>query len=378
MKSASWTRRLKPRWKTPAAWHVPDTTMASFELPDGTEFTTRRYKSRLVLNRSVQPYLSAGGGGSGSFLRAGVALSFGDMLGDHRVRTSFQAGKTLEDIAAHAAYLNLRSRWNWAIGGGHIPWFTGGGAATRTPAQNGSITREAVSFRQLHRRVSGHVIYPFSDAKRVEFSAGVQSITFDRKTTSSVYSEQNGLLQSRATTTVPAAAQALLAESGAALVYDTAVFGPTSPVLGQRYRFAIAPTFGSLAFTSVTADYRRYFMPVRPFTIATRVMHLGRYGTGSDDPRLLPLVYTVRDVVRGYGDTGRTGGSDSALSATRLAVANLEIRFPYDALWNRRVRSTALPIEGLVFYDAGTILVAAQHARKPPPQRCKAWAQGSG
>jgi outer membrane protein assembly factor BamA len=145
----------------------------------------------------------------------------------------------------------------------------------------------------------------------------------------------------------------VLAESGAALVYDTAIFGPTSPILGQRYRFAIAPTFGELSTTSVTADYRRYLMPVRPFTVATRVMHLGRYGGGADDPRLLPLVFTMRDVVRGYGDTGRTGASDSALNATRMLVANLEMRFPYDAIWNRRARSTVPPIEGLVFYDAG-------------------------
>jgi len=329
------------------------TTVPSFDLPDGTAFTTRRYTSRLVLNRTVQPYLSAGGGGSGSFLRAGVALSFGDMLGDHRARTSLQVGKSLDDLVAQAAYVNLRSRWNWAVGGGHIPWFTAAGSLPRTPAVDGLITREAVSFRQLHRQVSGHVIYPFSDAKRVEFSSGVQSITFNRTTTSSVYSEQNGQLLRRTATTVPAARPALLAESGAALVYDTAVYGPTSPVLGQRYRLAIEPTFGDLTFTSVTADYRRYLMPVRPFTIAARVMHLGRYGGGSDDPRLLPLVFTVRDVVRGYGDTGRTGASDSALSATRLLVANLEMRFPYDALWSRRVRPHALPIEGLVFYDAG-------------------------
>ena len=93
-------------------------------------------------------------------------------------------------------------------------------------------------------------------------------------------------------------------ETAAALVYDSAVFGPASPVLGHRYRFAVAPAFGSISYTSVTADYRRYVMPVRPFTIAMRVMHQGRYGSGADDPRLLPLAWTLRDVVRGYGDTG--------------------------------------------------------------------------
>src|SRR5262245_22000500 len=82
------------------------------ELPmpeDGQAFTTRPYVSRLSLNRMVQPYLSAGGSGAASFLRAGAALSFGDMLGDHRLQTSVQIGSRLDDIMVQAAYLNMRS-----------------------------------------------------------------------------------------------------------------------------------------------------------------------------------------------------------------------------------------------------------------------------
>jgi hypothetical protein len=327
-------------------------SIASLALPDGRDFITKPYNSRLALNRMMQPYVSAGGGGTGSFLRAGIALSFGDMLGDHRLQTALQVGKTIDDFVGQAAYLNLRSRWNWAVVGGQIPWLSGVGSAPNSLPVDGTITRESSLFRQLHRQVSGLVIYPFSNARRVELSTGLQSITFDRKTTSSVYSQLNGRLLRRTTTTAQAAAPALLAESGAALVYDTSVFGPTSPILGERYRVAVTPTFGSLSFTSVTADYRRYVMPVRPFTIAMRVMHLGRYGASSDDPRLLPLVFTVRDVVRGYGDTGRVGVAGGALSANRMVVGNVELRFPLRALWNRRMPST-LPVEGLLFADSG-------------------------
>jgi outer membrane protein assembly factor BamA len=274
------------------------------------------------------------------------------MLGDHRLQTALQVGKSIDDFVAQAAYLNLRSRWNWGVVGGQIPWLTGLGSAPNSPPVDGTITRESSLHRQLHRTVSGLVIYPFSNARRVELSTGLQSITFDRKTISSVYSQQNGRLLRRNTTTAQAAAPALLAESGAALVYDTSVFGPTSPILGERYRLAVAPTFGSLSFTSVTADYRRYVMPVRPFTIAMRLMHLGRYGASSSDPRLLPLVFTMRDVVRGYGDTGRVGVPGGALSANRMVVGNVELRFPLRALWNRRTPST-LPVEGLLFADSG-------------------------
>ena len=33
-------------------------------------------------------------------------------------------------------------------------------------------------------------------------------------------------------------------------------------------------------FVGALADYRRYFMPVRPFTLAARLLHYGRYGSG--------------------------------------------------------------------------------------------------
>ena len=69
-------------------------------------------------------------------------------------------------------------------------------------------------------------------------------------------------------------------------MYDTSVFGATSPVLGQRYRLEVAPVFGAVRFTGLLADYRRYFMPAQFFTVATRVMHYGRYGSDSEDPRL--------------------------------------------------------------------------------------------
>ena len=85
----------------------------------------------------------------------------------------------------------------------------------------------------------------------------------------------------------PAGARRLhLFESTAALVHDTSVFGATSPILGQRFRLEVSPTLGSVNYTGVLADFRQYVMPVRPFTLAGRVLHYGRYGAGGEDPRL--------------------------------------------------------------------------------------------
>ncbi|HET9834410.1 MAG TPA: BamA/TamA family outer membrane protein, partial [Vicinamibacterales bacterium] len=322
--------------------------------PPTASFSDRPYRAGLTLDRLVQPYLSAGGGSSGGFIRGGVGLSFADMLGNRQLDFAVQAGKNVDDFIAQATYVNMRSRWNWAITGGQVPWLSGGfNSADTTSADGGTLTRQNDIYRQLHREIAGVAIYPFSGAKRLELTTGLQSIAFDRESTTAMFDTTTGRLLSSSTDTSPASPTATLVETGAALVYDTSVWGAASPILGQRYRFSIAPTVGSISYTTVTADYRKYLMPLRPFTVAMRVMHVGRYGSGADDPRLLPLAWTLRDVVRGYGDTGPDPGGTPYLTADRLLVGNVELRFPIPGVLSRRMRWNALPMEGLIFSDAG-------------------------
>ena len=152
-----------------------------------------------------------------------------------------------------------------------------------------------------------------------------------------------------------------LVETGAALVYDSSVAGATAPVLGSRSRFEIAPTFGDLSFVTLTADYRRYMMLARPLTVAMRVEHVGRYGADATDGRLLPLVWTVRDLVRGHSmrdAVGRSCSSSTCESLTdagarRLSVANVELRVPFVGPLGVIRESGPLPIDAFVFADAG-------------------------
>jgi hypothetical protein len=327
----------------------------TFGLQDGSQFTNKPYRAGLSLDRVVQPYLTAGGGGGGSFLRGGVGLSFGDMLGDHRVETAIQAGKSKDDFAAQVAYVNMRRRWNWGVLSSQIPWITSTSSSSGALG-NATITQQEQLLKEIHRSVTGAAYYPFSSAKRLEIGAGVQAISFGEETRTQQFSGLTGRLLNQTSIQGPGAPTVLLGETRAALVYDTAIFGPTSPVLGRRYRFAVAPTVGGLTFTTLTADYRQYWMPVKPFTIAVRLMHLGRYGADANDPRLLPLVWTMRDIVRGYGDFG-TGASATSplgsLGASRIFVANSEVRFPIIDVITGHPHAGALPIEGLVFSDFG-------------------------
>ncbi len=156
-----------------------------------------------------------------------------------------------------------------------------------------------------------------------------------------------------------------MATSSAALVFDTSSYGPTSPVQGQRYRFEASPTFGDINFTGVLLDYRRYFMPAPFYTLATRVMHYGRYGRSGEDSRLYPLFIGYPTLVRGY-DSGSFSASEcrpdgvsdcpayDQLIGSRMLVANVEFRFPLLRPFGASSGMYGpVPVEVGLFADAG-------------------------
>jgi Tol biopolymer transport system component len=337
-------------------------------------FADRPYARTLSLVSIGQPYLSAGGGAFGGFVRGGISFTLGDMLAQQQLETAIQAGKDAADFALQTQYLNRRSRWTWGILGGQVPSTTGlSRTAVRSDAASEpTIARKSIVSQQIHRQLAGVIAYPFSRAQRLEFSAGVDAIGFQSDVTTSLYSATTGRLLEESRERGTAAAPATLLQTDAALIFDTAVHGPTSPVMGQRYRFAVAPTFGDLNLLTVVADYRRYVMPVRPFTLAVRVQHVGRYGSDADDPRLLPFVWIVQDVVRGYSGralpapgcaVGRETCEVKDVAGTRqLVAANVELRFPIVGLIKRTPSYGPLPIEALVFSDNGSFWVSGSPA----------------
>jgi outer membrane protein assembly factor BamA len=143
----------------------------------------------------------------------------------------------------------------------------------------------------------------------------------------------------------------------AALVYDNSYFGAASPLLGERYRFEVSPTFGSLSWLEVLMDYRQYFMPLRPFTIAVRALHYGKYGGGAEDSRLAPLYLGYPGLVRGY-DMNSMSVSDTSIvdriQGSKILVGNVELRFPLLGLFGiGKGYYGYLPIEMAGFFDGG-------------------------
>src|SRR6185503_15238191 len=221
-----------------------------------------------------------------------------------------------------------------------VPYLSGGfqsGLATvgGVPAQ----VDQTIIFRQTEQSAAGLVAYPFNRSQRVEVQGGVTRIGFDQIVETTAFSLNTGQLIAHDSNETSLGPSLTMATTSAALVFDASTNGPTSPVQGQRYRLEASPTFGSLQYTGVLADYRRYFMPAPFYTLATRVLHYGRYGEGGGDERLFPLFLGYPNLVRGY-DVGSFQAADclpTALSqcpafdrlmGSRMLVGNLEFRFP--------------------------------------------------
>jgi Tol biopolymer transport system component len=343
---------------TPAAEAPPSGTP---EVMAATpSFPSTRYRGGLSLNSIGQPYLSAGTGPLGGFFRAGISVSFSDLLEQRQLHTAVQVGASVNDFAFQTAFVNRRSRWTWGLLGAQLP-ISLVSTGMYAGAEPGTIEREMETLRQTHRQGMMMAAYPFSRARRVELTAGVHAIGFSTDLQTRRYARSTGNLIGEWDARGTAPRSVALVETGAALVYDSSVAGATAPVLGRRSRFEIAPTFGDLSFVTLIADYRRYMMLARPLTVAMRLEHVGRYGADATDGRLLPLVWTVRDLVRGHSMRDAVGRSCSASTcepladagARRLSVANVELRVPFVGPLGVIRESGPLPIDAFVFADAG-------------------------
>jgi outer membrane protein assembly factor BamA len=130
----------------------------------------------------------------------------------------------------------------------------------------------------------------------------------------------------------------------------------------MRARLEASPTVGTVRYTDVLADWRGYAMPVRPVTIAARVMHFGRYGPGAEDPRFGSMYIGYPDIIRGYDDIDQDECVADAsfgcpaferLFGSRMLVGNVELRAPLVGLFRGRLAYGPVPIELVAFADAG-------------------------
>jgi Tol biopolymer transport system component len=353
---------LPPHQRPGRAVVAPLLAETRIGLPTGERFTVSRYRPALGLDFVSQPTVAVGVDRFGTFAGGGVALLFSDMLGDHNLVTAIQANSTVgrdfsfNDIGGLVGYQNQRRRMNWGGAVQQVPYLSGGfRSRIGTVGGQPALIEESIIFREVNRDITGIAAYPFSRAQRIEFMGGYRNIAFDQEVISRAFSLTTGRLIAEDRTSLPAPESLHLGQAAAALVYDTSIFGATSPIAGQRYRLEASPLLGTLSMTTLLADYRRYLMPVSFYTIAGRVMHYGRYGPDAEDPRLFPLFIGYPNLVRGYDVRTLNVRDDfERLLGSRMLVGNLEFRFPLLRPFGvRQGMYGPVPIEVALFADAG-------------------------
>jgi len=345
---------------------VEATADARTGLPETAGFEQAPYKAKLGLDYVGQPYVAAGVDRYGAGFAGGIAMAFSDMLGEHSLETIVQADRVagFTDVGGIVSYVNRVHRFNWGVQVAQIPYVIGGfGTSVISIDGQPVLTEQTLIERQIDRSVSALGFYPFDAATRLEMQAGLRNIGFDSRLETDFYSLRTGQFLANEREDLPSPDGLNLVTGSAALVRDTSVFGATSPILGQRFRLDVSPVGGSINYVGMLADLRQYVMPVRPLTLAARVLHYGRYGSGGEDPRLSPLFLGYGYLMRGY-DTGSFSVSECGttnggcptydrLLGSRLLVGNVEARIPLFALFGAKNLYGPIPIEVGAFFDAG-------------------------
>jgi hypothetical protein len=337
-----------------------------YGLPKETDFPIANYSPKLSLDYVSQPTVAVGVDRYGTYGGGGVAAFWSDTLGYHTLITMAQTNYELIDSYFLVGYMNSRRRINWGAVAQRVPYIYGSYTAYYDELGDYPVyVQEEYLNRQINYQIGGFAYYPLNTFRRIELTAGFNLIDFNSRVDRWIFDPYSGALIDYYRLNLPSAKSIKYGYASAALVYDSSMFGACSPILGQSYLLQAQPTFGNLNFVSLMADYRRYLIPKRPFTIAFRALHYGRYGKGSDDERLWPLYLGYETLVRGYDyNTFEYAEFDelnpqafdfNRLLGSRMLVANIELRFPlFGVLGLGRGYYGVWPLECLAFYDIGT------------------------
>ncbi len=366
-----------------------------FGLPKDQNFTIADYKPKLGLDYVSPPNIAIGVDRYGTYGAGGLSAYWSDMLGYHTVVTTAFTGSRLIDTSGVLAYLNNKSRLNWGAAAQRLvypyPYYSF--------YQDGELIYEVEDvYRLINYDVSVFGQYPLSQVSRFQLSAGYRIQDFNHTVYQRIY-DLNGYLldyqKYKPGDTPPSMNYAYLT---AGYYYDTGMFGATSPILGQNFGASISPAIGKMTFNTVNIDFRKYIMPIRPFTLAFRAMHLGRYGKDSEDTRFYPLYIAYWDLVRGYESfsneelTAYDADPSSAfdfgrLYGSRMMLANVELRFPLLGLLGiGKGYFGAWPLEFYGFFDWGLAYASNPNywwggydeEGNPVPEKVKPWFVSGG
>jgi Tol biopolymer transport system component len=343
-------------------------------LVSGSEFRTVSYRPAFSLDAIGQPSVGVTTGGwYGTGVVGGISALWGDQLGDQQIFGAVQANGTVKDFGGAVFYQNLKRRLNWLAGAQHIPYVTG---YQRIGTTGSNYVLRTDLLRIYVDQLSMSAQYPLSQTRRVEMGISGTRLGYDQQIIFDVLDASGTVVLDRQIQDTAGPPSLTYAQANIAFVGDNSFAAFTSPISGTRYRFEMSPTVGTVSFNTGLADARRYFFK-RPFTLAFRGMHYGRYGKDADNyDRLSPLYLGEETLIRGYGygslSASECVGSSSAATAnrcpifermlgSRIGVFNAELRVPFFGTSGfGLINFPYLPLEISPFFDAGIAWTGSQ------------------
>jgi outer membrane protein assembly factor BamA len=312
----------------------------------------------------------------GSGVSGGTAISMSDMLGDRQLVLAAQLNGHIEEAQFLAALSDQRHRSRITYAASQTPRFfyapssLNGSTVPGQPAGTTVFTTRVQ--RQIIRDLFAGASRPLNRFNRMEIGVHMINLS-DAVLEQRQYYGPSGVYLGSNNVQATLNPSVVYGQPTFALVHDNTLFGFVGPFAGSRTRLQVAPAVGAWQFVGAIADFRRYFFAA-PFTLAVRGLLWGRFGRDADHES----VYLGNtELMRGYtagslidhecyakvanigplvgGSFGSTGcGQMDQLSGSRIAVTNIELRFPL-------TRSLQLgflpigfpPIEGAVFFDMG-------------------------
>ncbi|HEX6202365.1 MAG TPA: BamA/TamA family outer membrane protein [Thermoanaerobaculia bacterium] len=337
------------------------------------QFPRQEYEPRFGLTYIGPPTVGIGADRFGYGVGGSVTAFWSDILNRHVVGGTIQGGAASDDFGtafgAELIYLNQANRLVWGGEGRHIPVLSARTFVSREPVEvDGEVVFADVvrQFREeiLVDELSAIGQYPLSTTRRLEAQAGVTFLSFDAEV-EEVVILGNQVIDSR-TVGLDTFEDIQLYSGSLAFVGDSSFFGFSAPVRGTRYRFEVEGYGGDLSYQTGLADYRRYLFR-RPWTLAFRGLHFGRYGDDAESDLLGSLFVGRPTLVRGYesGDFDLTECTPVAdtnacpefdrLVGSRIAVFNLELRVPLFGVEEYGlIELPYFPTDLVLFADAGT------------------------
>jgi len=212
-----------------------------YGLPEEQTYEVEEYAPKLSLDYISPPQLAVGADRFGTYGGGGILMYFSDILGYHSLSSMVQVSSRIEDSSFLVGFQNTRSRFMWGGVAQRIPYIYGGYAIGISELYGEPVyIEQEYIYRQINYQLSGFASYPFSKMLRFELSGGYRFLDFDNDVYTRATSLIDGMLLLRDRENLPAAPSLHFAFGSAALVYDSSIYGATSPLLGQSYRFEMS------------------------------------------------------------------------------------------------------------------------------------------